>query len=65
MSLKSVQHNNLREKLLKHKIVLTNAENSALTVYFGVTSSKNLISEDSIALYHQGEAIYSKIMEMQ
>lgn len=63
MSVKSTLYSKFREELLKRKIILNSAENSAVTVFFGVNRSEDLISQDSINLYRSGEAIVNKIME--
>ncbi|UYE90256.1 hypothetical protein A5gp_00058 [Alteromonas phage vB_AemP_PT15-A5] len=62
MSVKSHLHEQFREALVKRKIQLTAAEYSATTVFFGVNSANDLISQDSITLYKSGEAVVNKVL---
>lgn len=65
MSIKSGEYSQFTNKVLSNKVNLTAAENSAVTMYFGVTHVEDLISTRSVELYKQGEAIVKKVLELK
>lgn len=63
MSVKAAKYSDFQSAVLAKKIHLNNAENSAVTMYFGVENPDTLISQKSVELYKQGEAIVNKVLE--
>lgn len=63
MSQKIIKYEAFRKLVLEKKIHLNSAENSAVTMYFGVPYKEDLISHKSAELYDQGEAIVNKVLE--
>lgn len=63
MSQKSIKYAKFSKLVLEKKIHLNSAENSAVTMYFGVPNKEDLISLKSAELYDQGKAIVNKVLE--
>lgn len=62
MTLKSELYKKFTEACLIKKVNLDNAENTAVTVFFGVNKSSDLISQKSIDCYQQGESIVNRVL---
>jgi len=62
METKGTLHKRFMDAVLAKKINLTAAQNSAVTMFFGVEKSKDLISNRSLSLYEEGRQIVNEII---
>jgi len=62
MATKGILHKQFMDASVKKKITYSAAESSALTIFFGLENSNNLISRKSLALYHQGMELVKKTL---
>ena len=64
METKSTLHKQFMDAVLAKKINLTSSQNSAVTMFFGVENSRDLISNRSLSLYKEGEQIVNKTLNL-
>jgi hypothetical protein len=62
METKGTLHKQFMDAVLVKKINLDSSENSAVTMFFGVESTRDLISNRSLALYKEGKQIVNKTL---
>ena len=65
METKGTLHKRFTDAALAKKINLTATQNSAVTIFFGVEKSEDLISSRSLSLYKEGEQIVNKTINKE
>lgn len=62
METKGTLHNRFTSEVIAKKINLTAAQTNAVTIFFGMENSTQLITQRSVALYNEGEQLANKIL---
>ena len=65
METKGALHKRFMDAAIAKKINLTAAQNSAVTIFFGVEKEASLISTRSVSLYKEGEQIVNKTLNKE
>lgn len=65
METKGSLHKAFMDAVIAKKINLTAAQTSAITIFFGVETIKDLISSRSLSLYKEGEQIVNKSLNRE